>query len=276
MTLGREAPARRGEGRRERGAGPAAQALGAGTLPVALALLIAFVPPFLGTFLVASTVSAADDASPPRAPIDPKGEPIDRVAARYYSPETGGSARPRFVSERMLAFEARLDALAEQAPEAAVYEDRFVRAALDRHIAEDMLSALAVQSGTPLQDLGALAEEERTGLVERLGGVAVLRVAMAAEGIDDSEVDALLRRRVRAAWYIDHALTPLLRPTDEQLREVFRTSAHPFKNQPFDAVRPALARWFVEERLRAAETSFLQVARARVHVVVVPRSAEAR
>jgi hypothetical protein len=197
---------------------------------------------------------------------------IDRVAVRYFAPETGGSARPRFVSERMLAFEARLDALAEQASEAATHEDRFVRGALDRHIAEDMLSALAVQSGTTLQDLPALAEEARTGLLERVGGEAGLRAAMAAEGIDDSEVDALVRRRVRAAWYIDHALTPLLRPTDEQLREVFRTSAHPFKNQPFDSVRPALARWFVEERLRAAEVTFLQVARARIRIVVVPQS----
>jgi hypothetical protein len=210
-----------------------------------------------------------------------RGEPgasratIDRVAVRYYAPETGGSVRPRFVSERMLAFEARLDALAEQAPDAAVREDRFVRGALDRHVAEDMLSALAVQSGTALDDLAALASEERAGLVERIGGPDALRAAMAAEGIDDAEVEALLRRRVRAAWYIDRALTPLLRPTDEQLREVFRTSAHPFKNQPFDAVRPQLARWFVEERLRAAETTFLQVARARIRIVVVPRGAEA-
>lgn len=212
---------------------------------------------------------AAGESSAPRATID-------RVAVRYYSPETGGSARPRFVSERMLAFEARLDALAEQAPESSVREDRFVRGALDRHVAEDMLSSLAVQSGTTLQDLPALAEEERTGLIERIGGPGALRGAMAAEGIDDSEVDSLLRRRVRAAWYIDRALTPLLRPTDEQLREVFRTSAHPFKNQPFDAVRPALARWFVEERLHAAETTFLQVARARIRIVVVPRGAETR
>ena len=122
-----------------------------------------------------------------------------------------------------------------------------------------------------MQDITAQADEERTGLVERVGGSEALRAAMVAEGIDDAEVDAMLRRRVRAAWYVDRALTPLLRPTEEQLREVFRTSAHPFKNQPFDTVRPALARWFVEERLRAAETTFLQVARARVRVVVVLR-----
>jgi hypothetical protein len=57
---------------------------------------------------------------------------------------------------------------------------------------------------------------------------------------------------------------------------VFRTSTHPFKNQTYDVARPALARWFVEERLRAAETTFLQVARARIRVVVVSRGGETR
>jgi len=222
----------------------------------------------LGVLLASSAANGADAPAPHAS--------LDRVAVRYYAPETGGSARPRFVSERMLAFEARLDALAEQAPDSAAYDDRFVRAALDRHIAEDMLSALAVQSGTALHDLDALAAEEKTELLERIGGPEPLRNAMATEGIDDAEVDSLLRRRVRAAWYIDRSIAPLLRPTDEQLREVFRTSAHPFKNQPFEAARPALARWFVEERLRAAETTFLQVARARIQIVVVPRAADAR
>jgi hypothetical protein len=227
------------------------------------------------SFALALTLVSGVTRAQPSPPSSPHAT-IDRVAVRYYAPETGGSGHPRFVSERMLAFEARLDALAERAPDSAAYEDRFVRAALDRHIAEDMLAALAVQSGGTPGDLAARAQEERTGLLERVGGADGLRAAMTSEGIDDEEVEALLRRRVRASWYIDRALTPLVRPTDEQLREVFRTSAHPFKNQPFDAVRPALERWFVEERLRAAETTFLQVARARVKIVVVSRGGDAR
>jgi hypothetical protein len=227
-----------------------------------------------GVALAALVVSSGGAAFAEAAPA--AHATIDRVAVRYYAPETGGSGRPHFVSERMLSFEARLDALAEEATDKDAFEDRFVRGALDRHVAEDMLSSLAVQSGTTPADLSSLADEERTGLVERVGGADALRRAMALEGIDDSELDTLLRRRARAALYVDRALTPLLRPTDEQLREVFRTSAHPFKNAPFESVRPALARWFVEERLRAAETTFLQVARARVRVVVVPRGGEAR
>jgi hypothetical protein len=235
--------------------------------------------PGFGPALVvaASLVLSVATGRAETAPASGRGGPratIDRVAVRYYAPETGGSGHPRFVSERMLAFEARLDALTEEANDKDAYEDRFVRGALDRHVAEDMLSFLAVQSGATPKDLASLADDERTGLLERIGGEEALRRAMTAEGIDDSEVDAMLRRRARAAIYVDRALMPLLRPSDEQLREVFRTSAHPFKNQPFEAVRPALARWFVEERLRAAETTFLQVARARVRVIVVPRGGE--
>lgn len=218
----------------------------------------------LALLLVGGNALAAGDEAQPRATLD-------RVAVRYYAPETGGAARPRYVSERLLAFEARLEALGEQTAASDSYEDRFVRAALDRHVAEDMLSSLAVKSGTLPKDLTPYTDEEQRGLVERVGGEAALHRAMDAEGIDDVDLHAMLRRRVRAAWYVDRALTPLLRPSDEQLREVFRTSAHPFKQMSFEEARPALARWFMEERLRAAETTFLQAARARLHVVVVTR-----
>ena len=60
----------------------------------------------LAPALVLALATAADAETAPRATID-------RVAVRYYAPETGGSGHPRFVSERMLAFEARLDALAD-------------------------------------------------------------------------------------------------------------------------------------------------------------------
>ncbi len=37
----------------------------------------------------------------------------DRAVVRFLSPETGGVAHPRFVLERTLALEARLEAMAE-------------------------------------------------------------------------------------------------------------------------------------------------------------------
>ena len=83
------------------------------------------------------------------------------------------------------------------------------------------------------------------------------------------EVDArILHRQALAAWYLDRAVAPLLAPTDEQLREVYRTSQHPFRGQPFEQIRAALSRWFVIERVRVAETAFYQGARTRVTVIV--------
>jgi hypothetical protein len=72
-----------------------------------------------------------------------------------------------------------------------------------------------------------------------------------------------------AAWYIDRAVTPILHPGEDQLREVYRTSAHPYRGQPLEQIRRALERWFVVERVRVAESAFLQSARARVKVIVL-------
>jgi hypothetical protein len=195
----------------------------------------------------------------------------DRVAVRYYAPETGGSARPRFITERTLALEARLEALSDQAAVGAVYPDRYVRAALERHVAEDLLAALMVEAGTEPPDLPRQAEDARAGLIERVGGAAVLDAALAAEGLTPAELEAILRRRVRAAFYVDQRLSPILHSSDEQLREVYRTSAHPFKSLKFEEAREPLARWFVAERLRVAENAFLQAARARVKIMIVPK-----
>lgn len=81
-------------------------------------------------------------------------------------------------------------------------------------------------------------------------------------------MDALVHRAALAVWYLDHAVTPILHPSDEQLRDVFRTSANPYRGQTFENVREALARWFVLERVRVTESAFLQSARSRVKIVM--------
>lgn len=203
---------------------------------------------------------------------------LDQVVVRFISPETGGSANPRFVAGRTLAFEARLEAMVERSEGLGEdYDERSVRAALDRHIAEEMLASsasklIAGMSAVRRPDAAAL-ERVREGLAaalfERFGGPARVEAAAAAEQLDRFEIDELLRRQALAAWYIDRAVAPILRPTDEQLRQVFRTAAHPYRGQSFEQARPLLERWFVAERLRVAAGSFLQAARARVRVVIV-------
>ncbi len=212
-----------------------------------------------------------------RGEAAPTREVLDRAVVRFYSPETGGTARPRFVDERTLAFEARLESMAER-PEGVGdgYQERHVRAALEHHVAEEMLASLAHKliAGLPASrrpsdaDLARVRQDLGRALFERLGGQAQVEAAATAEQLDASEVDAILYRQALAAWYLDRALSPILQPTEEQLREVFRTSAHPFRGRPFDQVREDLARWFVVERIRVAESAFFQGARTRVTVVV--------
>ncbi len=201
---------------------------------------------------------------------------VDRAVVRFLSPETGGAAHPRFVLERTLALEARLESMAENGGNGEGYQERDLRAAMEHDVAEQMLASLAEKliADSPAEKRPGLGEVPRVeaqlgpALVERLGGRARVDEAAQAEHLEGPEVAALLHRAALAAWYLDRAVTPILHPSDEQLREVYRTSAHPYRGQPYEQAREALARWFVVERVRVAESAFLQSARSRVKIIV--------
>jgi hypothetical protein len=229
------------------------------------------VPGLLATLVATLAPSLASGETAPTRAI------VDRAVVRFVSPETGGSERPRFIGERMLALEARFEMMAEQPDGSGEgYGERQVRVALDRDIGEEMLTALAEKliSGSTVgrrptdAELTRLQEQLSEALFERLGGRARVEAAAAAEQIDVSELTALWRRQALAAFYVDRAVTPVLDPSDEQLREVFRTSAHPYRGKPFADVREELRRWFIAERLRVAENAFMQGARARLRIVL--------
>lgn len=217
----------------------------------------------VGALLLAPSVAHADETAP--APAS-GGTTADRVAVRYITPETGGAAHPRFYTERELAFWARIEALLEQTPlEPNDYPERYVRTAVDRLVARSMLSALMVQRGVEPPDLPKLTLDARSELEARVGAPALVD-AMKREGIDEEELLAFLRDQVRAAYYVDRAVTPILSVTEDALREAFRATLHPFRGGKFDDVRGKLRRWLVVERLRAAEVEFLQGARARIKI----------
>lgn len=221
---------------------------------------------------LAGSPARADGAPPPAVAVT-----ADTVVVRFHAPETGGASRPRYVTARTLAFEARLVSLenaigagmslASKDPNA--YDDRDVRSALDQIIAEEMLAKLPLDKEPDVATMGRVVDTLREALWQRVGGVANFDKAALHEGIAPVEVDAMLRRRARAAIYIDRAVGNILGPTEEQLREVYRTTAHPFRAQRFDDCKDELSRWLVAERFRAAETAFLEGARTRVTVVYV-------
>lgn len=203
---------------------------------------------------------------------DARAEPLvlDRAVVRFYAPETGGVEHPRFIYERRLAFEARLQALADQdrAGDAA-YRDRHVGAALERHISEVLLASLRIEPEPPESVVARQVELARKLLIDRVGGEDALSAAQRAEGISNAEVSGMLRRQARASLYLDRMVAPMLRPSDAELEAIQRSAPAALQNEPFVRVRPLLLRWYVSKRLSSAMSSFYQEARSRVTVTLL-------
>jgi len=233
-------------------------------------------PRLLGAvaLLLASASRAADEPPPPARPVAPAlaaptPRVIDRVVARFTAPETGGVASPRFIFERELAFEARLEVLSDSGftPSAAApYLDRHVRSALERHMAETLLESLEITPEPSPADLQTRMRSARLALVEQVGGEGALRNLLSAEGLAPNELGPLLVRRARASLYLDRMVATMLTPSDTELRIIHRTTRTPFSAQPYEVVAPLLARWYVAQRLNAAVRAFYEGARSRIKV----------
>ena len=197
---------------------------------------------------------------------------VDRVVVRFIAPETGGARNPRFIFERTLAFEARIEALADPdrgASSDEPYHERHVSAAMERHIAETILAGLRIDPEPTDAAIAAQAERARRTLEERVGGREIFVEAARAEGISDRELLSILRRQARASLYLDRMVAPMLKPSDAELRNIQLGAPGNLRTAPFEQVRPALARWYVSRRLSSALASFYQNARSRLTITVL-------
>lgn len=191
---------------------------------------------------------------------------VDHAVARFHAPDTGGAESPYFVYRRVLAFEARLEALGDshRGNDAAPYRERHVTAALERHVAETLLSGLRIDPEPTQIDLDRQIRDARASLLGRIGGEAALRDAARAEGMGDRDVFELLRRQARASLYLDRMIAPMLAPSEAELATLHRTQRTPFRDLPFELARVPLRRWYVTQRLSAALQAFYQNARGRL------------
>lgn len=195
---------------------------------------------------------------------------LDRTVVRFFAPETGGVERPRFISERSLAFEARIEALADQDRTSdAPYRERHVNAALERHVSEVLLSSLRIEPEPTEAVMSRQVELARKLLSDRVGGDEALAAAERAEGIGRAELSALLWRQARASLYLDRMVAPMLRPSDAELEAIQRSAPAGLQNEPFARVRPLLLPWYVGKRLSSAMSSFFQEARSRVTITLL-------
>jgi len=199
---------------------------------------------------------------------------IDRAVVRFVASETGGLRSPQFIFERMLAFEARLEALSESrgtlSDRRRPFLEHHVRAAMERHIAETLLASLTIDPQPSQKELDRQAVAAERMLVQRIGGASALESAAAAEGIDRREVHEILRRRARASLYLDRMVAPMLVPSTAELKRVHLVAPEPLRSRSFSDARLAVERWYVSRQLAAAVTSYYQSARSRVRVTLLP------
>ncbi len=198
---------------------------------------------------------------------------VDRVVVRFSAPETGNVRAPRFIFERSLAFEARLEALADpdhSASDERPYRERHVRAALERHVAETLLSALRIDPEPTAKDLSRQTEAARRILYQRSGSRMAVERATQAEGMADRELLRLLRRRARASLYLDRMVAPMLAPSRAELLVLHKTADTPFRSLSFEKAEAPLARWYVARRLNEALSNFFLNARSRLEITIIP------
>jgi hypothetical protein len=198
---------------------------------------------------------------------------IDRAAIRFTAPETGGVRAPRFIFARELAFEARLEALSDSeftaGPNDAPYLERHLHAAAERHVAETLLAALRVDPAASEHQIEEQAAEARRILLDRIGGSDVLERAARAEAMNEGDVELVFRRRARAGIYLDRMVAPMLAPTTSELRQVYATDNHPYRQVSYEKAVPLLRRWVVGQRLREAFDVYYQNARQRLTIVTL-------
>ena len=226
----------------------------------------------LGLGVLISEPAGAEDppaSSTPRRPSPPQRTVVDRTVVRFTAPETGGNASPRFIFERVLAFEARLEALADpghRSAELVPYSELHVRSAMERHIAETLLASLSIDPKPSASTLEAQMNLAQAMLVHQVGADR-LRAAAASEGIDTQELRRLYRRRALASLYLHHMVAPMLTPRDTELRELHQKT--PFASQPFEKVKAELQRLYVSRALGEAVSAFYQNARSRLAVTIL-------
>jgi hypothetical protein len=222
-------------------------------------------------YALSFALAAAAASSPAAAEEVAAGGPmlVDRVVVRWHAAELGGAKNAQAVFERELAFEARIEALAEGKAPGSTYAARTVRAALDRHVAESLLAALPVTPVPTPREVADRAEAARAVLEERVGGRARLVEASKIEGVESAELDQMLRRQARASLYLDRMVAPMLAPTELELRELHAGGNTPYSSSPYPEVRALVARWTVSNRLSQALESYYQNARSRITILVV-------
>lgn len=191
---------------------------------------------------------------------------VDRIAVRWSSTDRGVTNTPQVIFARELAFEARLEAMAGGEPPDAAISERYLRAALNRHISEALLSLLPVDTEPTAEDIAKRADAAASVLEARVGGIEKIAKALELEGLSVDELAAIHRRSARASLYLDRMIAPQIEPTRQELVDLQASGTTPYTKEPFDKVEEKLRRWLLAQRLNDTLDAFFQKSRSKIVV----------
>ncbi|MFO0611288.1 MAG: hypothetical protein U0414_01780 [Polyangiaceae bacterium] len=212
----------------------------------------------LAAVLAVTTVASAKDAKKPVL--------VDRIVVRWSTTDRGVTNKPQIIFARELAFEARLEAMAGGEPPDAAVTERYLRAALNRHISESLLSLLPVDPEPTVDEIAKRADAASSVLEARVGGMDKIAKALELEGLSVDELAAIHRRSARASFYLDRMIAPQIEPTRQELVDLQASGTTPYTKEPFDKVEEKLRRWLLAQRLNDTLDSFFQKSRSKIVV----------
>lgn len=199
----------------------------------------------------------------------------DRTVARFQDPEASDAGKAqRFVFQRELVIEAWLVAY-ERAPLSTAptaYDDKSLRAALDRHLIDEILASRPLPPKHEARVVAATVVarkvlEEAVGGAERLNAALTGAFGHKVNAPEVAELDTIVRRRARAEIWLEVAVAPPIEPTIVELAAFHPKSPELVAKAPFDAerVRPHAR----AARLREFANTYLQLVRSKLQLEIL-------
>lgn len=225
-------------------------------------------------FLAATMVAGVVLSTAPRSTFAAKLV-AERTVARFQDPEASdASMAQRFVFERELLIEAWLVAY-ERAPLSAAptaYDDKSLRAALDRHLIDEVLATRPLPPKHEARVLAATLVarkviEDSVGGAERLNAALTGAFGRKVTAPEVAELDIIVRRRARAEIWLEVAVAPPIEPTLVELAAFHPKTPELIAKAPFDAerVRPHAR----AARLREFANTYLQLIRSKLQLEIL-------
>ena len=214
---------------------------------------------------LASTVVVA-------VPVRASPPTVDRVVARFSDPEATGALR--FVMMRELIVESWTIAYERAAPgeTPVLFDDKHLRAALERHVIEEVLSERLPDS-TSAPQIKRYVDDARLALRLSIGGRIEPLLAASSGNVPGggaAELEAILLRRARAEIYLELAVAEPAEVTEGELRAAWAHPPPSLRTLEFEAALPALRVQVRALRLREAGQAYYQAVRGRLHLEIVP------